>query len=1453
MTFANPVALLTLLTIPLLLLLRSARQPRQKYLVSSLLLWESGAPPRPSWAFLRRLPVDLLLLLQILFLLCAGLALARPELTWSQRGVQRVAFVLDTSASMQATDAYPSRFHAAIAEALAVLDGLQPGREALVMEAGVRPVVHQPFTADRERVRTALARLTAQDGRGTPAEALALLDTIVRGAPVEVHLFTDGAYDRLLWIPQESQVVVSHRVGTRSRNVGITAFRIRQSYYAPSRYELFIAMVNTAAETMNFPLTLTGAGTLLHTEHVSLPARTRRGLVIPLFHQGGGVIEGRLEAEDDLDTDNRVWAVIPPPRTLKVLLVSHGNLFLEKALTADPHLEVTAVEPEAFPAARAGHDVVVLDNYSPSSIPPGRYLLVRSVPGNVPIEVLGAVRGPRIVDWDRAHPVMRYLDFSQVVIEAALRVRPMAGSHTLLESPLTPLAVAIHEGGYRLVFLGFDPVKSDLPLRAAFPLFVSNALRWLYPTRIDDVALGGAVGTPLRVTVDPTLEQVTLRSVEGEERPVPILDGRAYLPTLARAGVYEMRGGSWRGQIALNVMDEAESDLTPRASLPAQEARDAAEAFAATWALWHLLLVLALSMLGLECVLAYRRGERGPAFMAWRGVGLLCLGWALANPSWSWAVDRLNVLFVWDRSDSIPFTEQLRGWEFMQEAAKSRGRRDTAGLITFAGRSRIDIPPSRNASFADRPEAPSGRDATSLSGALQAALTALPRDGRPRIALLTDGHETTGRVLEEVMAAREEGVEIHVLPLGARREGEVLLERMTLPREVKEGESFILRLVVMSAVEGTGRLTLWRNGESLGAQTVRFVPGKNVFAYRQSLRKTGFHVYQASVDAPGDVVGVNNRALGAVAVRGRPRVLYAEKDRGQARHLLRILQNQGIDVDLVGPQEIPRELAPLLRYDTVIVSDVSALQLSRAQMELLRGYVRDHGGGLIMLGGEESFGLGGYYYTPVEEALPVTMEARQRIEVPSLAVVLVIDRSGSMDTGAGRFTKLELAKEAAQLVVELLDRRSEVGILAFDTAPAWIVPIQPVQDKERIRHDVASIRSGGGTDIFPALKEAYQELFQMKARLKHLILLSDGQSAAGDFASLSRRIARDRITVSTVAIGTDADTRLLRDISRWGRGRYYYTEDAESLPRIFSLEAQLASKSALVEEPFLPVVTAPLHEILQQIEWRTAPPLAGYVATTPRPTAELLLSSPQGDPLLAVWRYGLGRSGVFTSDAKARWGVLWLKWDGFPRLFAQLTRWTLRRGQPQELIAELDEGQDRGVITVDAVSPGGEFLNFLEARVGVIAADKKRMVVDLAQVAPGRYEGAFPLEGEGVYLVGVIERQGAKTLHSELGSMVVPYPAEYRTVGVNLPLLNEIVHLTGGRMLQRADEVFGAGRRRSPVAMALWPPLVGVSLLLFFAEVLGRRFRRSEAPPVRGGGAHGADPAFRLIKGRRRW
>ena len=328
-------------------------------------------------------------------------------------------------------------------------------------------------------------------------------------------------------------------------------------------------------------------------------------------------------------------------------------------------------------------------------------------------------------------------------------------------------------------------------------------------------------------------------------------------------------------------------------------------------------------------------------------------------------------------------------------------------------------------------------------------------------------------------------------------------------------------------------------------------------------------MYQDAIEVEGDTIEENNRAVGTIVVRGRPLVLMAEKDRSQGQALAAALRAQHVDVELVEPDRIPKDVAALQKYDGVILSNVSSLKLTKTQMESIRDYVRDQGGGLMMLGGEESFGLGGYYRTPIEEALPVTMEVKQKLEIPSLAVVLSVDRSGSMAmTTDSKVTKLEIAKEASHLVVDLLDERNEVGIMSWDTEFVWDSPMRPARDKQAIHNAIATIKAGGGTDGYPALKESYQVLFDRSALLKHVIFLSDGQMTRGDFAGLIRRMAKDKITVSTVAIGKDADVQLMFDIAKRGRGRFYYTEDDATIPRIFTLETQLASKSSLVEQPF---------------------------------------------------------------------------------------------------------------------------------------------------------------------------------------------------------------------------------------------------------------------------------------------
>ena len=354
---------------------------------------------------------------------------------------------------------------------------------------------------------------------------------------------------------------------------------------------------------------------------------------------------------------------------------------------------------------------------------------------------------------------------------------------------------------------------------------------------------------------------------------------------------------------------------------------------------------------------------------------------------------------------------------------------------------------------------------------------------------------------------------------------------------------------------------------------------------------------------------------------------------------------------------------------------------------------------------------------------------------------------------------------------------------------------------------MATIKAGGGTDGYPALKEAYASL--VAALLKHVIFLSDGQMARGDFAGLLRRMSKDKITISTVAIGKDADVQLMVDIAKWGRGRFYYTEDSQTIPRIFTLETQLASKASLVEQPFKPTITSPNHDAMQDIDWKAVPPLGGYVATTVKTTAELVMMSHQEDPVLAAWRFGLGRSAAFTSDAKAKWGLLWLRWRDFNKFWAQLTRWTLRSGTRSDTVATVERRDGIGEVIVDAVDGKGEFINFLDSQIGVVAPNRERTVIDLEQVGPGRYRGRFPAPQEGVYLVGMAQRRSDRVVGSQLAGLVVPYAQELRDLGVDDSFLREVTELTGGGAVDDPRDVFLKARRQSRIAVEIWPWLVG--------------------------------------------
>ena len=359
-----------------------------------------------------------------------------------------------------------------------------------------------------------------------------------------------------------------------------------------------------------------------------------------------------------------------------------------------------------------------------------------------------------------------------------------------------------------------------------------------------------------------------------------------------------------------------------------------------------------------------------------------------------------------------------------------------------------------------------------------------------------------------------------------------------------------------------------------------------------------------------------------------------------------------------------------------------ATALTTRQMNILRTYVQDLGGGLIMLGGDQSFGLGGYYKTTIEEILPVRSDFEKEKEKPSLAMMLVIDKSGSM---GGQ--KIEMAKDAAKAAVELLGPKDKVGVIAFDGDFWWLAEMQPASNKRQILDKISAIEAGGGTTMGPPMEAAYEALQATPAKLKHVIMLTDGISAPGDFEGIAQNMAQAKITCSTVAVGDDCDFKLLEEIARIGNGRYYHTDDPANVPQIFAKETVTASKSAINEQPFTPLVLRP-SQVLADIEFDDAPFLLGYVMTRPKPTSELILATEKGDPLLSWWRYGLGMTVAFTSDAKSRWAAEWLSWPGYSKFWAQVVRHAMRKSDAKGVFVQVDQKDGKATVTLDAVTPG---------------------------------------------------------------------------------------------------------------------------------------------------------------------
>ncbi len=715
-------------------------------------------------------------------------------------------------------------------------------------------------------------------------------------------------------------------------------------------------------------------------------------------------------------------------------------------------------------------------------------------------------------------------------------------------------------------------------------------------------------------------------------------------------------------------------------------------------------------------------------------------------------------------------------------------------------------------------------DYTDAEAALRLALNCGETAERRTVYFYSDGNFNHGDWERMTRVPGDGSTVIHTVVMNRPAPPEVAVGDVALPPSVRVNQGFTADIQVTSSVETPAKLVVFKDGFSVQETDVTLKPGDNRFKTPGLFfRDKGFHTVEATIRAQQDTQLKNNTARSIVVVPGEARVLYVDSDEAQMPYLKSALELEGMSVDARPVGGVPQTLSDLLSFDVFVLSNVPADRLSYRQMQMIRTYVQDFGGGFVMLGGTESFGLGGYYNTPVEEILPVRMPIQKDMTRPSLALMLVIDKSGSMSG-----VKIELAKRASIATSEAINPRDLIGLIGFDGEARVLLELTPAADRQTVGMQIANLEAGGGTFLYPALEEAHNRLVQSDAQKKHVIVLSDGQTQGFGYEDKVGAMSSDGITLSAIGIGEGADMKLMESIAMAGGGRAYFTNDFYTIPQIFTREALRATNSMLVERLVQPVAVDE-DVCLDEIDTDELPLLSGYVATTMKPTSTLIIASDSGDPLLAKWRFGLGRTAAFTSETKPRWAEDWIQWHDFAKFWSQLVRSVAGEDLSKTIAIESSHTlRDDGVrLTADVRTPSGEFVTDARLELTSIDAAGRSQKVPVTRTGPGLFEATLPdfefgKERQLIWRAAAGDSADPDSPTTPYG-FVYSFSPEYRTLAANDDALAAIARQNRGQAMQVGSAALVLSENAATSWRPMWSVLVIIALLLAPLDILVRR------------------------------
>lgn len=1387
MSFLVPWAFAGLVALPIILALYFFKRKHIDVKVSSVFLWNKVSENQRAEKSIEKLKKNLLMFLQLIGAFLLVFAMTEPYIA-TKSSTNKYLLVIDNSLSMAAKEGKITRLDMAKADAIRLVKESVKGSSFSVVT-----------------LNSSQKMVVSSDNKETVIGAISQIPQSAMPVDYEQMPVSSEDYNTILYSDKSLSIdnVSTQVYGTGFDNCGIISLT---TSYNGDTVQVLGKVKNFGNVPVQKQVSIYANGKLYGSKDIAIDSGETKDVIFNRVDRNTKEIKAMLAPEDSFSMDDTAYGTVAIGNEKKVLLSGDVNPFMERALKAVPNAKIYR---DKEGSGTSGYDLYIYDGKLPDVLPADGHIIAINPPSNKFFKVDGEIelQEGRLLK----NSALSMTEDSSFALCKSKKITLPIGAQVIAIADNNPIAFVQSNEKQKLAVIGFELNNSDLPLKKDFPVLVYDLFNYCFP---NNTQIGNNVkaGENITFDIDPQAEKVSI--IKPDETTVTLappfpastfcadeLTGIYYLEQIIDSKpVYT--------QFAVNITGNDEQNFSYEVDSVLNGGIDSQHIY--NFALKSIILSLALVVLIVE-IAFYIKTKRGKVKKLLLGMRLVCFVLIIAamfDLKLPLPARSVTTVFTADLSDSM--ADNSSDIEaFINEALKTKSSDDETALAVFGKEGNV-VSAATNSAEEYNLNSYVNTTATDLQKGIETAKSLFKKSTGNRLVIFTDGCETKGESNAQLNALKAEGVEIKLVPYDHSGLAEAEFTSLKVPEYILAGKCRV-DMLITSTAQMSAKIQLYAGGNKIYEDNVELSIGENRFHIEPEINGSGTINLKGVIEPDVDKYYQNNTLYAHSYIDSPPKVLVLEYNHS-GNNISNLVESQKIQVERLDVLSAPESETILNSYDAVIIADCPYYEMSEKFLNAIESYVKNSAGGLLVTAGENSFAPGGYKNTVLEKILPVDMNMTD--EKKDTAIVMVVDRSGSMGSGQYGINKLELVKEAMVRSAEMLEANDSIGVLTFDDGFEWTISPEKIEgDLENVKDKIYKINVGGGTSIQPALEAAVNTLSGYDAASKHIILMTDGQGEDSGYESIIQKAAANNITISTVAAGNDAAKELLQSIAKQAGGRYYYTDEFTDLPKIFEKETAFSNKTYVNNEEFYPNVTKN-NSILSGVD--ALPALEGYVISQDKNTAEVVLKHNNKEPVLALWQYGLGNTAVFASDLEHQCGK-WLSTAEGQRVLINTISKIMRNRSFGNVETKISERNGTTIVTVETKNDLVIGIN------GVVSGENYEEKPVFEQTAPGVFEAALKADEAGNYVLNLSIASETEENFSS-GVISIPYAEEYSVNNLTSGTVRLEQIYNYGEKIDSPEQVFTDFKNKIFDSISISLYLIILAIVVLLAELFFRRF-----------------------------